>query len=241
LIESGTHVVSTCEELAYAKALHPEVAARLDERAVRCGVAVLGTGVNPGFVFDTLVLTTTAVCQRVDHVRARRVLDAGKRRLPLQRKVGAGLSLEEFKRRVDAGLVRHVGLTESLRMVADGLGWTIDRIEENTKPVLAAREVRTPHLVVPAGAVAGVHQTGVAYSGGREVISLDLQMYVGAPEAFDEIVVTGTPPVHVRLEGGAPGDPSTAAIAINAIPAVLAGPAGLRSMSDVRLVHCWGQ
>ena len=241
LIEAGLHVVSTCEELAYAQALQPETAAHFDALAKERGVALLGAGVNPGFVFDTLILTATAVCQRVERIRARRVLDAGKRRLPLQQKVGAGLSLAEFKRRVDAGLVRHVGLAESMRMVTDGLGWQIDRVEEETHPVLATAEQRTPHLTVPAGAVAGVHQIGRAYVGEREVLNLDLQMYVGAPESFDEIEIVGTPPINLRLAGGAPGDPSTAAIAINAIPALLAGPPGLRSMRDVRLVHCWGQ
>lgn len=241
LIAAGLHVVSTCEELAYAQALQPETAARLNALAQARGVALLGAGVNPGFVFDTLILTATAVCQRVDQIRARRVLDAGKRRLPLQQKVGAGLSLAEFKRRVDAGLVRHVGLAESIRMVTDGLGWQIDRIDEETHPVLAAAEQRTEHLTVPAGAVAGVHQIGRAFSGEHEVLKLDLQMYVGAPESFDEIEIVGTPSINLRLAGGAPGDPSTAAIALNAIPALLAGPPGLRSMRDIRLVHCWGQ
>lgn len=240
LIEAGYHVVSTCEELAYPQALHFQEFKHLDALARARGVAVLGTGVNPGYVFDTLILTATAVCQKVEHIRARRVLDAGKRRLPLQQKVGAGLSVEEFQRRVDAGLVRHVGLGESIRMVTDALGWGLSRTEEETEPVIATEERRTEYLTVPAGAVAGVHQTGRAFSGDREVLSLDLQMYVGAPESYDEIEVSGTPPLKLRIEGGAPGDPSTAAIAINAIPAVLAAPPGLTAMPQLRLVHCWG-
>jgi len=241
LVRAGLHVVSTCEELAYPQALQPQAAARLHSLAREHGVVVLGTGVNPGFVFDTLVLTATAVCQRVEHIRARRVLDAGARRLPLQQKVGAGLSVAEFEQRVAAGLVRHVGLAESIRMVTDALGWTVERVEEQTLPVVATEQRRTAYLTVPAGAVAGVHQVGRAFAGGREVLHLDLQMYVGATEPIDEIEVTGTPPITLRLAGGAPGDPSTAAIAVNAVSAVLAAAPGLRTMRDVGLVHCWGQ
>lgn len=241
LVRAGYHIVSTCEELAYPQALQPQLALRLDALAKENSVAVLGTGVNPGYVFDTLILTATAVCQRVDHIRARRVLDAGKRRLPLQQKVGAGLSREEFQKRVDAGQVRHVGLEESIRMVTDGIGWTIDRVEEETEGVVAEYEHRTQYITIPAGSVAGVHQTGRAYSGGREVLNLDLKMYVGAPESYDEIEITGSPSIKLRIDGGAPGDPSTAAMVINSIPAVLASQPGLTSMSQLRLVHCWGQ
>ncbi len=240
LIRAGLNVISTCEELAYAEALHSVEARRLDLLARERGVTVLGTGVNPGYVFDTLILTATAVCQRVDQIRATRVLDAGKRRLPLQQKVGAGLSVEEFRQRVRAGLVRHVGLAESMRMVTDALGWSVERTEESTEPVVAEKEQRTPYLTVPAGAVAGVHQVGRAFSGGREVLRLELQMFVGATDAYDEIEVSGSPPIKLRLEGGAPGDPSTAAIAINAIPMVMAAPPGLTTMKDLPLVHCWG-
>jgi hypothetical protein len=240
LVRAGLNVVSTCEELAYAQALHPDDARRLDTLAREHGVTVLGTGVNPGYVFDTLVLTATAACQRVDHVRARRVLDAGQRRIPLQQKVGAGLTVAEFAKRVDTGLVRHVGLAESMRMVADAIGWPVERLEESTGAIIAESEQRTPYLTVAAGAVAGVHQTGRAFAGGREVLSLDLQMYVGAPHAFDEIEISGEPGIKLRIEGGTPGDPSTAAIVVNAIPAVIAAPPGLTSMKDLPLVHCWG-
>jgi 4-hydroxy-tetrahydrodipicolinate reductase len=241
LIGSGYHIVSTCEELAYPQGLHPNLAERIDALAKAHGVAVLGTGVNPGYVFDTLILTATAVCQRVEHIRARRVLDAGKRRLPLQQKVGAGLPPDEFKRLVDAGKVRHVGLAESMRMVTDALGWIVERIDELTEAVIADSERTTPYLTVPAGMVAGVHQTGRAFAGGREVLHLDLQMYVGAADSYDEIEITGSPSVRLRLEGGAPGDASTAAMVINAVPAVLSAQPGLTSMRNLRLVHCWGQ
>src|SRR2546426_10999753 len=66
-------VVSTCEELAYPFRKHPGIAAKLDATAKDWGVALVGTGVNPGFVMDKLVLTLAAVSQRVEAAKAIRI------------------------------------------------------------------------------------------------------------------------------------------------------------------------
>src|SRR5574337_2160453 len=52
---AGCCVVSTCEELAYPFRKKPELAAQLDAAAKDEGVALVGTGVNPGFVMDKMV------------------------------------------------------------------------------------------------------------------------------------------------------------------------------------------
>src|SRR5205823_800137 len=129
IVDAGLNVVSTCEELAYPRAQHPDIAEELDRRCRQRGVTVLGTGVNPGFVMDTLALVLSGVCQDVTAVRCQRVVDASSRRQPLQKKIGSGLTREEFQRLVDARQVRHVGLYESVAMIADALGWRLDRVE----------------------------------------------------------------------------------------------------------------
>ena len=90
-LDVGSCVVSTCEELSYPYRTHPELAAKLDKLAKDSGVAIVGTGVNPGFVMDKLVITLAAVAQRIEHAKALRIVDASKRRLPLQKKIGAGM------------------------------------------------------------------------------------------------------------------------------------------------------
>ncbi|MDP9373789.1 MAG: dihydrodipicolinate reductase, partial [Chloroflexota bacterium] len=142
-IDAGLNVVSTCEELAYPAAQYPEIAADLDRRCRERGVTVLGTGVNPGFVMDALPLIMSGVCQEVTAVRCERVVDASGRREPLQRKIGSGLTPEEFQRLVDAKQVRHVGLYESVVMLAEGLGWTLDEVTETTGPMIAEERVTT--------------------------------------------------------------------------------------------------
>ena len=237
IIGAGLDIVSTCEELAYPRVHNPDLAMHLDRLARERGVRVLGAGVNPGFAFDALVMTLSATCKRVTRVRATRVLDAGARRLPLQQKVGAGLSRADFDELVAAGKVRHVGLLESLNLVADAFGWKLDRTEELTDGVIAERDVTTEYLTVQAGQVAGVKQIGRGYRGGEAVIELELQMYVGAPESFDAVQIEGDPGIDMLIRGGIRGDPATAALTVNLIGSLEHAPPGLVTMKDLSISY----
>ncbi|MHB8524892.1 MAG: NAD(P)H-dependent amine dehydrogenase family protein [Candidatus Acidiferrales bacterium] len=236
-LEAGCCVVSTCEELAYPFRKHPELAARLDTAAKEEGVALVGTGVNPGFVMDKMVLTLAAVAQRVDSVRAVRIVDASKRRLPLQKKIGAGMTPQEFRERVAAGVIKHHGLPESVAMVADALGFAVDHIAETIEPVIAEDPVTTEFLEVEAGQVAGVHQIARGTISGAEKIFMELKMYVGAKDPADTITLAGEPNISLIIPGGTHGDIATAAVAVNAIPEILAAPAGLRTSRELPLSY----
>lgn len=236
-IEAGASVVSTCEELSFPFAARPDLAADLDHLAKGHGVALVGTGINPGFAMDTLPLALTAVSQRVDSVRVSRRQDAAQRRLPLQRKVGAGLSVEEFEQRVRDGSVRHVGLPESVYAIAHGLGWQIERLDDEIQPVIARQETRSADIVVRPGQVLGVRQVATGIVGGRAAITLELEMYLGAENPHDHVVVEGVPRIDVMVNEGSHGDLATAAIVVNTVPSLLRARPGLRVMEDLSLVH----
>jgi len=226
-------VVSTCEELSYPYRTYPELSSKLDTAAKEWGVALIGTGVNPGFVMDKLVITLGAVAQRIEHAKALRIVDASKRRLPLQKKIGAGLSVEEFRARVKEGTIKHVGLPESVAMVADSLGLAVDEITETIEPKVATEKVVTEFLSVEAGQAAGVHQIARGLAGGKELIYMELQMYVGAKDPADTITLTGHPNISLTIPGGSHGDIATASVAVNSIPVILSSPAGLRTARDL--------
>jgi len=234
-ISAGCCVVSTCEELSYPFRKHPQLSAKLDAIARQEGVALVGTGVNPGFVMDKLVLTLSAAAQRVDWARATRVVDASARRLPLQKKIGAGLECEEFRELVAAGRIKHHGLPESIAMTADGLGFKLDDISETIEPILAKETVKTEFLEVTPGQVAGVHQIARGTAAGQEKVLMELQMYVGAKQPSDTVELRGHPNLSMIIPGGTHGDLATTAIAVNAIPAILQAPAGLRTVRDLPL------
>jgi hypothetical protein len=234
-IAAGCCVVSTCEELAYPFRKHPALSKKLDDAARDEGVALVGTGVNPGFVMDKLALTLSAVAQRIDWLSAVRIVDASKRRLPLQKKIGAGMTPDEFRAQVAAGVIKHHGLPESIAMVADGLGFALDDISETIEPVIAEDGIQTEFLEVAPGQVAGVHQIGRGTSAGKEKIFMELKMYVGARHPADTVVLKGEPHLTLTIPGGTHGDVATAAVVANTIPAILAANAGLRTSRDLPL------
>jgi hypothetical protein len=228
-------IVSTTEELSYPYHTHRALARKIDAAARKAKVAVVGTGVNPGFAMDTLPIALTAICERVDAVRVDRIQDARIRRLPFQQKIGSGLTVEEFEERVKAGTVRHVGLTESVAMIADAVGWKLERITDDIRPRIAEVPVESRFLKVAAGRVCGILQDGIGYRGGRPVIVLHMEAYLGAPESFDSVKIEGSPAVHVRALGGYHGDVATTSITVNTIPRVLQAPPGLHTMRTLAL------
>ena len=233
-LEAQSCIVSTCEELSYPFRTHPELAAKLDATAKEWGVALVGTGVNPGFVMDKLVVTLAAVSQRVEHAKALRIVDASKRRLPLQKKIGAGMTVDEFRAQVKAGVIKHVGLPESVAMVADSLSLPVETITESIAPKVATEQVQTEYLAVEKGQAAGVHQIGRGLSkDGKELVYLELQMYVGAKDPSDTVTLTGHPNISLTIPGGAHGDIATASVVVNSIPVILDAPAGLRTSRDL--------
>jgi hypothetical protein len=234
-LEAEACVVSTCEELAYPFRTYPEQAAKLDAAAKDWGVALVGTGVNPGFVMDKLVLTLAAVSQRVEHARVVRVVDAAERRVPLQKKIGAGMNIEESRAQISAGVIKHVGLPESVAMVADGLGLPVDEITETVEAVISTERITTEFCTVEPGQAAGVHQIARGLAGGKELVYLELQMYVGAKDPYDSIELTGHPTITLVIPGGTHGDIATASVVVNAVPAILCAPAGLRTSRDLPL------
>lgn len=228
-------IVTTTEEAAYPAPRNQRLVRKLDAAARKAKVAVIGTGVNPGFLMDALPIALTAVCERVDRVEVHRVQDARIRRLPFQQKIGAGLTPEQFQKGVDNGTLRHVGFTESIHMIADALGWSLDRVTDEVRPQIAEQTVESELLAVDPGYVSGIVQDGVGYVKGKPLVTLHLEAYLGAPESYDSVLIEGSPRIYSKIGGGVHGDIATASMTVNSIPAVLAASPGYRTMRDLRL------
>jgi hypothetical protein len=236
----GANIVSTCEELAYPYRKDPQLSAEIDRIAKANNVTVLATGVNPGFLMDAWPLFMTGVCQQVKRIRAVRVQDASPRRGPFQKKIGAGRTVGEFKRLVAQGIIKHVGLPESIAMIASGLGWELDDITESIEPIVSKNRVQTDFVTVEPGQAAGVRQVGRGTLAGKEVVTLEFEASVGAPESYDAVYITGTPNMEVVIKGGTHGDIATAAIVVNSVHRVIEAPPGLLTMSDLPIVSAPG-
>ncbi|MBV9866700.1 MAG: hypothetical protein JO316_15205 [Abitibacteriaceae bacterium] len=240
ILAAKVPIVSTTEELAYPTSVNRKWARRIDALAQEAGVAVLGTGVNPGFVMDALPITLTGVCERVDALEIDRIQDARTRRLPFQLKIGAGLTPEQFLEKVESGSVRHVGLAESISMIADAMGWKLEYITDDIAPKIASKPVSSEFLTVKRGQVCGIIQDGIGYISGQPLIKLHMEAYLGAPESYDAVRVTGSPNLSMKIVGGVAGDVATASIVVNSIPKVLVAMPGLRTMRDLPIPSYFG-
>lgn len=239
LIKAGVHVVSTCEELSFPGLRAARIAAGLDKKSRRAGVAILGTGVNPGFAMDAFALACTAPCKSVRGIQILRSLDARKRRQALQKKVGAAMSPAAVNALIRRNAIGHVGLGESVAMIAAGLGWKLDVIREKFTAVVAEKRVTSEFFDVARGQVRGMRMTASGIVGGKKKIELDLTMALGA-ETFDEVRIDADPPLVVRTLTGFPGDTSTTGILVNCIRAVHTLEPGVRTMLDVLRVRSVG-
>ncbi len=235
LLDAGLDVVSTAEELSFPWLAHPDEAREIDAAAKRAGKTVLGTGVNPGFLMDSLPLFLTAICQRVEHIEVRRAQNASLRRGPFQAKIGAGLTVDEFQARMAAGRMGHVGLPESMGMIFHTLGRTLARYESAVEPVVAERRVVTEFFDVPPGRVIGLKQTARGFAPEGEFVVLTFLAALDAEENCDTIRIRGVPDLEVTLRG-TNGDAATVAIAVNAIKRVREAEPGLATMPDLPLI-----
>lgn len=240
LLPYGVNVISSCEEMSYPWLTNPELARKIDKLAQENGVSVLSTGINPGYLMDFLPAAATGICRTVTKVTVERFQNAAFRRVPFQRKIGAGLTVTEFDNKVQEGTLRHVGLSESVQLIAHKLGWHLDKTVDEISPIIAEQAVNAGELTIPAGGVLGVQQIGRGFMNKQEMITLIFRAAIGQEDVRDRIVLQGTPDMELSFKGGVNGDVGTSAILVNAIPTVVSARPGLRTMADIELIS-WYQ
>lgn len=237
IVTAEKSVVSSCEELSFPWTRYPEISQKLDKKARETGVRILGTGVNPGFVMDLLPLMLLTACQGLKTIRVERIVDVSTRRIQLQRKAGVGLSAQGFQRGATDGAIGHVGLRESVFMIADTLGWRLEDVVETLEPVLATERRKTEYYSVEKGYALGLRQSARGIMNGHEVIRLDLEMSLGARDPRDVIDIDATPRIRTVIPGAIQGDQATAAILANCVPAIARSRmTGLLAMRDLPLL-----
>ena len=235
LLDHGFSVVSTCEELAYPWHRYPELAKEIDDFAKEKQLAVLGTGVNPGFIMDTMTLCLTGVTNTVNDILVQRKVDVSKRRVPLQKKVGIGMSAGAFTELAAKNQIGHVGLVESARLIAYGLGIELRNVTNTIKPTIAAEDLRLSSGRFKKGVVSGQHQIVKAEAVDGRTVTLELIMSAGVTQE-DRIMLQGLEPLELVIPGGIFGDTATAAMAINMAKQIGSQPIeGLVTMADVPL------
>lgn len=235
MIRAGISVVSSCEELLYPYLREPVRSAEIDSMCRQYDAAVLGTGVNPGFVMDVLPICLTGVSRKVDSIYVERVVNASTRRMALQKKIGSGMNPDDFRALFKAGKAGHAGFKESAALICHAMGWRAEQITETCEPMIADHDIQTSYFSVKKGLTCGLHQIVEAHVAGAIPLKMDLKMYLDAVNPHDAVKIAGEPSLDVVLNGGVAGDSATVAAVVNAIPRLLSAGPGLHLMSDLSL------
>lgn len=238
VLENKMNLITTAEEMAYPQAQSPELAKELDELAKANGVTVLGTGINPGHIMDALVLMMTGCMSRVDHILSRRVNSLSPFGKTVMHEQGIGMEVEDFNAKKARGeMSGHVGFPESIRMIADGLGWKLDKWEQQMEPIVTDVDRKSPHGFAKAGQVAGVSMTAQGYVDGEMKIEMEHPQQI-EPEQVgvttgDYVIIKGYPNVNLLNSPEIEGGIGTVAMCVNMIPHVINARPGLKTMLDL--------
>lgn len=237
-LNNGVNVVSIAEELAYPAYEAPELAEEIHALALKNKVTVVGTGINPGFVLDLLVIALTGVCYDVESITATRINDLSPYGPSVMQTQGVGLTKEAFEAGVkDGSVVGHFGFPESISMIAKALGWKIDKIEQERIPIISNVERETEFVKIKPGLTAGCKHSAIGYMDGKPVIRLvhpqQVHPHLENVETGDYIEIKGTPNIKFSSGPEIPGGIGTIALAVNMIPQIINGEPGLKSMAEL--------
>ncbi|MDO4567740.1 MAG: 2,4-diaminopentanoate dehydrogenase [Clostridia bacterium] len=238
VVERGVNVVSTAEEMSYPRAQEPELAAEIDRLAKENGVSVLGTGINPGLMMDLLAICLSGCMTDVRKVTCRRVNSLSPFGPAVMEEQGVGMSVDKFTAEMNSGsLAGHVGFAESVGMIAEALGWKIDRFEQQMQPIVTSVDRKSPYGFAAAGDVAGVNMTGQGYCGDEVKIDMyhpqQIEPELEGTHTGDYIILEGSPAVNMAINPEVDGGIGTIAMVVNMIPHVINAKPGLRTMLDL--------
>ncbi len=234
-LEKKMNVITTAEEMAYPQAQEPELSRQMDELAKANGVSVLGTGINPGLIMDLLVVIMTGCMEDVEHITARRVNSLSPFGHAVMEEQGIGLEVEKFNELKDKGeMAGHVGFPESINMIADAIGWKVDKIEQSMDPIVTDVDRKSPYGFAAAGQVAGVAMKGWGYVNGQKLIEMDHPQQI-EPEQVgintgDYVIIKGTPEINLSNTPEVEGGIGTIAMCVNMIPHIINARPGLHTM-----------
>ncbi len=235
-VNAGCNVISICEELSFPLKTHPKLSDELKRLSIKNNVSIVGTGINPGYLMDVLPIVLTAPCQHVESIKVTRMMNSARRREPFQRKIGTGLTPNEFRRKIkQKEITGHVGLIESIHMIIAALGLEFDELQEfPPEEIIAEKEFITSYgEVVKKGDVCGLKSTAIAKKDENNLVRLDFLAYAGDHEEYDSVIIEGTPKIEQKLIGGVHGDLGTSAMVANLIPKIYYADPGLYTMIDL--------
>jgi len=238
-------------------------ASEITELSAACGaggVTLHGTGIHPGGITERFPLMVSALSSDVRRVRAEEFSDIRTYAAPdvVRDIMLFGATPDQARASIMTTVLGH-GFKQSIRMIADEMGFAIDPDLQTTHEVaVATQPIDSPIGVIEPGLVAAQRFRWDATAGGEPVITAAVNWFMGqehldpawsfGPEGERfEVEIDGDPPVHLTFHGLHPpsieeglarnrGIVATAMHCVNAIPYVCAAEPGVKTYLDLPLI-----
>ena len=171
LLASGKNVVTTAGQIY--PSWHSKTNAEQMQRACEKGnSSFYVSGINPGWVDETLPLTMSVLCRRMEQIHIREYADCSKYPAPhILNVMGFGKTEADIAegRLPDLAVMRDF-FTQSVAALAHGLELKLDDITESRDFVFSkqAYDIKAGHI--PAGSIAGQRWRWIGIAGGKERI-----------------------------------------------------------------------
>lgn len=234
-VNKGMSVVTIAEEMGYPFVKYPALCKKMDSLAKKKDVSILGSGINPGFAMDLMPVVLTGICNQVDFIKVTRLIDFSPFGPSIQKNIGIGMTVKEFKKKVKAKeLPLHIGLPESMHMLAAALKWKLNKVYETRDSVIAERDIGVPgYMKIESGKVAGFdHRCFGQVNGKTKIIMEELGRVDPTLDYRNTIEIKGIPDLLETINVPA-GQITTTNHAVNLIPQVLNAKPGLLCMLDI--------
>ncbi|MBB3751707.1 hypothetical protein FHT44_004202 [Mycolicibacterium sp. BK634] len=256
ILAAGINVVGSSPGLLqYPWGVMPDKYIQRMEDAARQGNSSLFiSGVDPGFVNDLIPLALASTCQRIEQVRCMEIHDyASYDGAEVMHYMGFARSMDEIPMLLQPGVLS-IAWGTAIRQLAAGLGIEVDEITESyqREPAPEDFDIAVGHVAKGTLAVLQFEIRGMVNGHPAIVIEHitrlrpDLRPDLPQPAAGGgsyRIEITGEPSYAVDIvPSSSYGDHNQAAIAgaagriVNAIPAVIAAPPGIRTTLNLPLV-----
>ena len=240
-VRAGSNVLVSAEECANPWMVDANTADRIDALARENDVTVMGAGLNPGLIFDALVLTLLGAIPDGASVVVSRVVDIGHFGPAVLARLGVGVDEHTFQERVTRGeILGHAGFPQSMSIVARGLSIQIDRISEEIDPVVSSESVLLPsgsHL--PANSSVGVIQTYRAKVAGVDWFTAVFRGHVRpdlvgwSPQDKIEFWRDGRLEHEVVISPGIPSQSGSQSMIANSVDRVISASSGWLTVADI--------
>jgi 4-hydroxy-tetrahydrodipicolinate reductase len=257
ILAAGVNVVGSGPVfLEYPWQVIPEeLIAPLEEAAQEGNSSLFVNGIDPGFANDLLPLALAGTCQSIEQVRCMEIVDYATydSAVVMFEVMGFGKPLDETPMLLQPGVLS-MAWGSVVRQLAAGLGISLDEVTERytREPAPEDFDIASGHI--PKGSAAALRFEVLGMVGGQPAVVLEHVTRLREDLCPDwpqpaqsggsyRIEITGEPSYAVDVcLGSRRGDHNHAGLVatamriVNAIPAVVAAPAGIRTTLDLPLV-----